>query len=282
MSKADPPLPVLLDRKTRTAALDSLRTFLSARKTAAALTRLEILKLWKGLFYALWMCDRPLAQQALCGELAELIYILPREAAMPWLRGFWATMAREWTGIDVLRMEKFLLLVRRVLGAGLAWMRQAAPNAGQLWDMQKVEEVLAVLQEWPFALEEEAETVTARGQPRAEQKKGQEQPVPNNVPVGLKLHVLDIWVDEAEKVDLLDDEVEGVEGADSPGKEIVRRISELVDTLERGTTSKAVRVRSKQSLADERLPWVKAREAKEQDPVLEDGRDEDSWDGFSD
>ena len=73
----------------------------------------------------MWMCDRAIPQQTLCQELADLIYILPRESVVPWLRGFWATMSREWTSIDVLRMEKFLLLVRRVVGASFRWMKGA-------------------------------------------------------------------------------------------------------------------------------------------------------------
>ena len=243
---------------------------------ASALSPLDVLKLWKGLFYALWMCDRPLPQQALAQDLADLVYVLPTPArggdnggeevvvVAAWLRGFWATMAREWTGIDVLRMDKFLLLVRRVLGASLAWMRVAdGEEAGRTkkrrsggeektrksrWDGKRVDAVIGVLGEFPFVLEEDAKTSRQQEGGESEEKKKGDELTPRFVPVGLKLHALDIWVDEAEKVGLLEDE-------DEEAKDIVRRITELVDELEKGTTSPAVRIRSKQSLLDDRLPF---------------------------
>merc|ERR1712230_249341 len=58
------------DRPTRDAALSSLRTYLSGRRELPAL---ELLKLWKGLFYCMWMSDRPRTQQALANSLADLV-----------------------------------------------------------------------------------------------------------------------------------------------------------------------------------------------------------------
>ncbi|KAL2200215.1 nucleolar protein,Nop52-domain-containing protein [Corynascus similis CBS 632.67] len=270
------------DRKIRTSALSSLHAFLSARQVASALTPIDVLKLWKGLFYALWMCDRAIPQQNLCNELAELIHILPREAVATWLRGFWATMAREWTGIDVLRMEKFLLLVRRVVGAGFKWMRKEGGSAEgkkkgrgdgrSNWDASKVDVIVGLLGEWPLALEEEARIE------RAVDSEGKDSDVSQKIPAGLRLHVLDIWVDEAEKAGLLEDD-------DTEAKQITQRISDQIDALEEATTSPAVRVRSKESLADNRL-------FANREPGSEPGADESTtkgqgddggdWDGFDD
>ena len=234
-----------------------------------------MLKLWKGLFYALWMCDRAVPQQTLCAELADLIFVLPREAVVPWLRGFWATMAREWTGIDVLRMEKFLLLVRRVVGAGFKWMRKGSGEEGKkkkgaeggVWEQSKVDDVMGLLGEWPFALEDEALV-----DPAAE---GEEQ-ISQAIPAGLRLHVLDVWVDEAEKVGLLEE-------GDEEASKIIQRISELVDALEQATTRPGVRLRSKESLADERLPGNrKASGDSDEDEDMDDAGDNGSWDGFED
>lgn len=250
------------DRKLRTKSLDSLRNFLSARQVSSSLSRADMLKLWKGLFYALWMCDRPLPQQALAQDLADLTYVLPEGAVAAWLAAFWATMAREWTGIDVLRLDKFLMLVRRVLGASLAWMKVPEQEEGQQkrkkrkssgeektaasrWDAGKVDAVLGVLAEYPFVLEEDAHP--RKGDEDEEEEEKTDEPR-QFVPVGLKLHALDIWVDEAEKVGLLED-------GDEEGRDIVRRITAIVDGLEKGTTSPGVRIRAKQSLLDERLPF---------------------------
>lgn len=310
-----PPLPSSTDRKIRTAALESLRTFLSTKHISTALSTLDILKLWKGLFYALWMCDRPLPQQQLCADLAGLLWILPTAGAddddddekvkvvVSWLRGFWATMAREWaTGIDVLRMEKFLLLVRRMLGASLVWMqvrpdeeivspkqqqnsptkrstrgkKRAADGEAKKtssttnsfstdndeekkrrWNRTRVDAILGLLSDWPFRPEEESKS--APDQQDSEL-------MPKMVPVGLKLHALDIWVDEAEKAGLLAAQ-EGEQqlatttkegeaaAAHLSSKEVLQWLNGLVKTLHAETQSPAARKRSKESLADERLPW---------------------------
>ncbi|KAK3902078.1 nucleolar protein,Nop52-domain-containing protein [Staphylotrichum tortipilum] len=265
------------DRKIRTSALSSLQSFLSARQVASALTPLDTLKLWKGLFYALWMCDRAIPQQNLCNELADLVFVLPREAVVPWLRGFWATMSREWTGIDVLRMEKFLLLVRRVVGASFKWMRKGSGGAGggkkgktggSDWDASKVDEMVGLLGEWPFALEEEA---------RIENIAEEDGQIDQKIPAGLRLHVLDVWVDEAGKAGLLED-------GDDEAKHIIQRISDQVDALEDATTSPAVRARSKESLADDRLPGNrKPGHGDLEDKNVEDAPgDGGDWDGFDD
>lgn len=259
------------------------------------------------------MCDRPLPQQQLCNDLSELVWALPDDAAVaPWLRGFWATMAREWTtGIDVLRMEKFLLLVRRVLGVSLAWTqarqpspatrnnsrkkkeqttkttragagagrkrgadgeeKSAAEKDARRWDRERVDAVSTLLADWPFRADEES---------RHEEE--EDALMPKFVPTGLKLHVLDIWVDEADKAGLLEDE--GGEDGEEDGKtededtlsgrEVVQRINELVDKLREETLSKAVRIRSKDSLADERLPWNK------KEAGGEEGGEDDEWGGL--
>jgi ribosomal RNA-processing protein 1 len=243
-----------------------------------------VLKLWKGLFYALWMCDRAIPQQNLCAELADLVYVLPREAVVPWLRGFWATMSREWTSIDVLRMEKFLLLVRRVVGAGFKWMRKGSGSDGAKnkkkgngnggpsnWDASKVDDMMGLLGEWPLALEEEAEIEPATG---AEE----DDAITQKIPAGLRLHVLDIWVDEAEKTGLLEED-------DEEAKQIIQRVSDQIDALEEATRSPSVRVRSKESLADERLPGNSKPESEAQadeDPAEDVQEDRGGWGGFDD
>lgn len=61
-------------------------------------------KLWKGIFYCFWMSDKPLVQQALASELAELLLLVDKtELGLAFLRGFWESTTREWNGIDRLR-----------------------------------------------------------------------------------------------------------------------------------------------------------------------------------
>ncbi|KAI0160834.1 hypothetical protein GGR52DRAFT_561878 [Hypoxylon sp. FL1284] len=254
------------DRKIRTSALNTLRTFLSAPTTARKLTELDYLKLWKGLFYSVWMCDRPIPQQNLCTELAGLLPVLPTPSddegavVIPFLRAFWATLAREWTAIDVLRMEKYLLLVRRVFGASLAWVGDGnRGKRGRTWTGARADKMLQLLEEWP--LESSGNL--------------------SKVAVGLRLHVLDIWVDEAEKLELLGQGGEEGGAPDKDGRaQFLDRIQGSVE-VQTKSTCKPVRARAKESLTDNRLPWNNTSPSDH--VTAADGRDgQDSWDGFED
>ncbi|KAF8899012.1 Nop52-domain-containing protein, partial [Infundibulicybe gibba] len=119
-SSAAPPLARYLastEKKTRDKAIKNLSIFLSDAQQDA-ISKPDLDKLWKGIFYCFWMSDKPLVQQALAAELAELILtITTTSSTLAFLRGFWETMVREWNGIDRLRIDKYYLLVRRFVNA---------------------------------------------------------------------------------------------------------------------------------------------------------------------
>lgn len=55
-------------------------------------------------FPGFWMSDKPLVQQDLSQELANLILLIPSlQPAIGFLHGFWEAMVREWAGIDRFR-----------------------------------------------------------------------------------------------------------------------------------------------------------------------------------
>lgn len=228
----------LLDRKLRTSALESLQSFLASRP---ALAEDDARKLWKGLFYALWMTDRPVPQQRLAADLANLLFRLQPACAVPWLRGFWAVVGVQWTGIDVLRLEKFLLLVRRVFAAHVRLAKDRA------YDAETVDALLAVLADYPF---------DAEGDLR-------------KVPVGIRLHVLDLWVDELDREGAL---------ADAAAAPLVKGLGDLVLAL-RTCPVKPVRERVADNHDDERLPWSKAAAAGDEERADED---DNEWGGFDD
>lgn len=134
---------------------------------------MDLLKLWKGLFYAMWSADKPRYQQALARDLASLTTIFATPAnTIAFTRAFWETMSREWNGIEMLRMDKFLYLVRQFLAAGFVWL------ARDDWkDADSRKEMLQILEEIPL---------NARDV---------------RVPNGLRYHVVDIYVDELDKAD---------------------------------------------------------------------------------
>jgi ribosomal RNA-processing protein 1 len=57
------------------------------------------------------MSDKPLVQQALATELADLVLtITTTSSSLAFLRGFWETTVREWNGIDRLRFASVAVL----------------------------------------------------------------------------------------------------------------------------------------------------------------------------
>ncbi|GAB5576218.1 ribosomal RNA processing protein 1 homolog A [Prionailurus iriomotensis] len=92
------------EQVTRDRAVKRLRKYIVARtqRAAGGFTHDELLKVWKGLFYCMWMQDKALLQ-------AQHLF----------LQTFWQTMNREWTGIDRLRLDKFYMLMRMVLNESL-------------------------------------------------------------------------------------------------------------------------------------------------------------------
>jgi ribosomal RNA-processing protein 1 len=99
------------------------------------------------------MSDKPLVQQALAQELADLVLLVPRaaapssstsaapacQAALGFLEGFWDAIVREWSGLDKWRMDKFYLLVRRFANAGFRLV------AREQWDAAAVAELARIM-----------------------------------------------------------------------------------------------------------------------------------------
>lgn len=49
----------------------------------------------------MWMSDKPLIQHELARKLAALLHVLPsEEQRFLYMRAFFSTMNREWSGID--------------------------------------------------------------------------------------------------------------------------------------------------------------------------------------
>ncbi|KAG1838345.1 Nop52-domain-containing protein [Suillus tomentosus] len=171
---AVPPLGKYLassEKKTRDKAVKNLAVFLSS-DSENVLPDLEMAKLWKGIFYCFWMSDKPLVQQALAGELAELILtIADVPSSLNFLRGFWTMTVREWNGIDRLRMDKYYMLIRKFVNASFRFLVRTK------WDSATVEEYNLILS-------------------------GPSGPLcPNDirVPTSLAFHLSEIYIEELEK-----------------------------------------------------------------------------------
>jgi ribosomal RNA-processing protein 1 len=104
------------------------------------------------------MSDKPLVQQALATELADLVLaITTTSSSLAFLRGFWETTVREWNGIDRLRcasitvlhfsnlnkfyirMDKYYMLVRRFVNASFRLLMRVE------WDKSACDEYNHIL-----------------------------------------------------------------------------------------------------------------------------------------
>ncbi|KAJ3558977.1 hypothetical protein NM688_g614 [Phlebia brevispora] len=169
-----PPLAKYLastDKKTRDKAVKNLTIFLSD-PSHDALSKTEMAKLWKGIFYCFWMSDKPLVQQALATDLAEILLVIPKtSSSLAFLRGFWGAIVREWNGIDRLRIDKYYMLIRRFINASFRLLMRVQ------WDSSTLQEYNSIL--------------TDSGCPLC--------PGDVRVPSSLASHIADIYLEELDK-----------------------------------------------------------------------------------
>ncbi|CAK7319383.1 Ribosomal RNA processing protein 1 homolog A [Vulpes lagopus] len=160
------------EQVTRDRAVRKLRKYIVARSQGAAggFTHDELLKVWKGLFYCMWMQDKPLLQEELGRTISQLIHSFQTtEAQHLFLQTFWQTMNREWTGIDRLRLDKFYMLMRMVLNESLKALKT------QGWEERQIEQLLELLTTEILHPDSQA-------------------------PSGVKSHFLEIFLEELSKV----------------------------------------------------------------------------------
>ncbi|KAJ7492456.1 nucleolar protein,Nop52-domain-containing protein [Mycena latifolia] len=159
------------DKKIRDKAIKSLSAFLSD-DSQDPISKPDMDKLWKGIFYCFWMSDKPLVQQALATDLAELLLTTTSiSSALSFLSGFWETTVREWSGIDRLRIDKYYMLVRRFLNATFRLLARSK------WDRSACDRCNDML--------------TRQGGPLCS--------TDIRVPTSLAYHLSDIFLDELEK-----------------------------------------------------------------------------------
>ncbi|CAN9112803.1 unnamed protein product [Alternaria alternata] len=231
------------DKKVRDEALNSLKTYLGAQ---SEISELDLLKLWKGLFYCLWMQDKPALQQGLSRDLASIVSSLRTPVVLPFVRAFFLTMSREWTHIEALRLDKYLYLIRQYLNASFKFLSK------NKWKKSLLEQWNAVMEEIPLEC--------------------QNMRIPN----GLRYHVMDVWVDEMEKV-------EGEAWEKEDKKETLETLVLPVEKMAKDGKLKPLRNAAKECLADDRIRAWRGQELEE---AMEDAEEEEDseaeWGGFAD
>ncbi|KAM9341887.1 uncharacterized protein rrp1 isoform 1-T1 [Pholidichthys leucotaenia] len=153
------------DRPVRTRTVRKIRKYLSARDRTGGFCNEELLKLWKGLFYCLWMQDKPLLQEELSKQVSSFIHVFTTtDRQLAFFQSFLQTFKREWTGIDRLRLDKFYQLIRFMFQQTFEVLKK------KNWDESSVSDFLQLL------------TVQLLQD--------------GDAPIGLQLHVLDVYLTE--------------------------------------------------------------------------------------
>ncbi|XP_061093007.1 ribosomal RNA processing protein 1 homolog A-like isoform X1 [Conger conger] len=160
------------EKSVRTKAIKKLRKYLSVRsqKPEGGFTIDELLKIWKGLFYCLWMQDKPIQQEELSTQISGLIHWLQNvDTQFLFMESFLMTINREWNGIDRLRMDKFYSLVRFVFRETFEMMKR------RNWDTGLIGRFVELLSEQVLRSTSDA-------------------------PKGVQFHILDIYMTELARV----------------------------------------------------------------------------------
>lgn len=105
------------DKKVRDKVLKRLNKWLTIRSQSSfVFTKTDFMSLWKGLFYCMWMSDKMLIQEELAESLSKLVHCLKsKDTIILYTSCALQTLATEWFGIDQYRLDKFSMLVRRIL-----------------------------------------------------------------------------------------------------------------------------------------------------------------------
>ncbi|CAL1291601.1 unnamed protein product [Larinioides sclopetarius] len=129
------------------------------------------LRIWKGLFYYFWHCDKMLVQEERAEVISQFIHSFETmKYSLLYIDSFFATMSREWHCIDRYRLEKFMMLVRKFLHQCFQLLKNKS------WKVKCIIGVLNVL------------------------KKTVLSPCDESAPFGLKTHISDIYMEELAKV----------------------------------------------------------------------------------
>lgn len=259
--------------------------------------------------------DRPLTQQALARALSySLVPSLPQATLHRFLRAFWITIGRDYHSLDRIRLDKYLMLIRCYIGVafevllknktstknadGKKRKREDAAKQGRGKKQKKQAEAETVENEEEKDSAEDAEakfpdlaayiSIIEEGPLcplNYDEDQAPDEGDPNYVPMphgpdGLRYHLIDIWVDELEKV-LEFEEVAGDEDEETPKRKIkgdvpIELILRPLEKLRAESAYKPVRTRAAEALEDERLfEWgVRTRKSEEDDDS------EEEWGGF--
>ena len=129
------------DKTVRDANIRKLAAFL---QRPSPLSAHDLQKLWKGVFYCFWLSDRQPVQAELAERIASMQGRMQAEHWEQFVRGFFLMMRREWPGIDRLRLDKYMTLVRLMTRHSLLRLRDSH------WELDMAERWAAIYADGPL------------------------------------------------------------------------------------------------------------------------------------
>merc|ERR1719309_793591 len=122
----------------------------------------------------MWMSDKPLVQEQLADSIGKLILCFGHlDASYLFIDCAFSTLTREWNGLDRLRIDKFMVLVRRLLRYSFALMKK------NNWDPKVVSDVTEVFNKSVTSVDSKSKSY---------------------VSVSIRFHIADLYCEELAKV----------------------------------------------------------------------------------
>lgn len=91
------------------------------------LSKLDLEKLWKGLYFAVWFSDGAQNQLSLIEDLSRIFNATDDKTSVKvWTQyqeAFWKIIIKEWANIDQWRMDKYYLLIRRMVRGNFRYLQ---------------------------------------------------------------------------------------------------------------------------------------------------------------
>ncbi|XP_017754441.1 PREDICTED: ribosomal RNA processing protein 1 homolog [Eufriesea mexicana] len=130
------------DKVTRNRVLKNLRKWLTVRSQSSfAFTEADFMRLWKGLFYCMWMSDKPLIQEELAESLSKIVHCFKaKDVILLYTTCALKTLGTEWFGIDQYRLDKFCMLVRRIIRQTFQKCKE------ELWNIEWIKAISKMLE----------------------------------------------------------------------------------------------------------------------------------------
>ena len=160
------------EKKVRDKSIGQLRNYMNSRAMSNdPFSEEDLIKLWKGLHYCMWMCDKPLIQEDLTEKICNLTNCFNNDdkQVMLFFTVYYKTIIREWVGIDKWRMDKFMSMMRSMLRQSFAYLNS------KKWDQELVKEFNKMMLTLPLNIND------------------------HSIPDGISYHLADIYLEELGK-----------------------------------------------------------------------------------